>query len=435
MDLKALYDLFLASSGIATDTRMLSHGNLFFALKGERFDGNQFVQQALDKGALVAVVDDKNIPNHPSLFRVSDTLEALQSLARHHRHQFSIPMLAITGSNGKTTTKELIVAVLDSQYNTLGTKGNLNNHIGVPLTLLQLQPKTEIAVIEMGANHQGEIDNLCQIAEPTHGLITNVGKAHLEGFGGIEGVKKGKSELYRYLKDGIIFVNQADSVLLSLANPNDRKVLYYLQSTDTTNDSGVYGTRLISDEGFLKVAFHGDSGEWVEVQSQLTGRYNLPNLLAAITIGKYFKVPAAKIRMALESYVPGGNRSQLLSHNGGWIMLDAYNANPTSMEAAIRHLIAAPGFRKKAFLGDMFELGAETEEEHQRIADVADHEAIEEVVLVGKHFAEFARKKGWRHFDTAATAQSYFQKLDFSGYLILIKGSRGMQMENLLKEK
>ncbi len=432
MDLLTLYNLFLSGSDISTDSRNVKQGDIFFALKGDHFNGNEYALKAIDSGAVLAVVDDPNLPDHPSYYKVENVLKTLQWLANHHRKQFTIPVLAVTGSNGKTTTKELVSAVLGTHYPTHYTKGNLNNHIGVPLTLLSMPQHTEIAVIEMGANHQGEINDLCLIAEPTHGLITNIGKAHLEGFGGEEGVKKGKSELYRYLKDGCIFLNQKDETLLSLSEVNKIKIMYTLSDQPDAKNAP-YEIQNLSTDEFLKVAFLSENGEYLTVQTHLTGIYNLGNIMSAVAVGKYFKVPGVKIKEALSNYIPSQNRSQYVSYKGAKVILDAYNANPSSMEAALKNLISIRHNYKIALLGDMFELGGAAPEEHQKIADIADNEAIKLVVLVGKNFEVAAKKKNWIHFNSAAEAKPYFEALPFSNALILIKGSRGMKLESLLE--
>jgi len=432
MDLQSLYRLFLSGSGISTDSRNVKKGDIFFALKGDHFDGNKYAFQAMESGAVLAVVDDENLPENSAFYKVNNALETIQLLANYHRKQFSIPIIGITGSNGKTTTKELISAVLSTHYPTHFTKGNLNNHIGVPLTLLSMPQHTEIAVIEMGANHQGEINNLCHIAEPTHGVITNIGKAHLEGFGGIEGVKKGKSELFRYLKDGCIFLNQMDDVLVDLSIENRKKIIYTLSDNPDPNNAP-YEIKNLPTQEFLKVAFLSENGVYLIAQTNLTGQYNLGNIMAAIAIGKYFKVPGLKIKMALEHYIPSQNRSQYVEFKGAKIILDAYNANPSSMEAALNNLIAINHPYKIAILGDMFELGEEAPYEHIKIADIADNEQIQQVVLLGKNFNNAAKNKKWRHFDTALEAIDYFKSLPFLNSLILIKGSRGMKLESLLE--
>lgn len=432
MDLQSLYQLFLSGGGISTDSRNVKKGDIFFALKGDHFDGNQYALQSVQNGAVLAVVDDQGLPDHPSLYKVLDSLDTLQRLANLHRKQFSIPIFAITGSNGKTTTKELVAAVLNIHYPTHYTKGNLNNHIGVPLTLLAMPLNTEIAVIEMGANHQGEINDLCHIAEPTHGLITNIGKAHLEGFGGVEGVKIGKSELFKYLKDGCIFLNQMDETLISLSLDNKKKIIYTLSEQPDPNNA-LYEIENLPTQEFLKVAFLSENGDNITAQTHLTGNYNLGNIMSAIAVGKYFKVPGAKIKMALENYVPSQNRSQYISYKGGKIILDAYNANPSSMEAALNNLFSIPHLNKIAILGDMFELGDEAPFEHKKIADFADNSLLSQVILIGKNFEQVALEKKWVHFETVTEAKKYFDSLPFPTALLLIKGSRGMKLESLVE--
>ena len=432
MDLQSLYQLFLSGCGISTDSRNVKKGDIFFALKGDHFDGNQYALQSLQNGAVLAVVDDHRLPDQPALFKVLDVLDTLQRLANFHRKQFSIPIIGITGSNGKTTTKELIAAVLNIHYPTHFTKGNLNNHIGVPLTLLAMPLNSEIAVIEMGANHQGEINDLCNIAEPTHGLITNIGKAHLEGFGGLEGVKIGKSELYRYLKDGCIFLNQMDDTLVSLSLDNKKIIIYTLSDQPDPNNA-LYEIENLPTQEFLNVAFLSENGDYLSAQTHLTGNYNLGNIMSAIAVGKYFKVPGFKIKAALENYVPSQNRSQYVAYKGGKIILDAYNANPSSMEAALNNLFSIPHTNKIAILGDMFELGDDAPYEHKKIADIADNSLISQVILIGKNFEQAALEKKWVHFNTALEAKKYFNSLPFSNSLLLMKGSRGMKLESLLE--
>lgn len=432
MDIQSLYQLFLSGCGISTDSRNVKKGDIFFALKGEHFDGNEYAEQSLQKGAVVAVVDDQSLPDNPAFYKVVNSLDILQQLANFHRKHFSIPIIAITGSNGKTTTKELIAAILMAHYPTHYTKGNLNNHIGVPLTLLEMPLTSEIAVIEMGANHQGEINDLCRIAEPTHGLITNVGKAHLEGFGGVEGVKIGKSELYKYLKDGCVFINQMDETLVSLSLDNKKKIIYTLSENPDPNNA-FYEIKYLSTKEFLKVAFLSENGENLSAQTHLTGYYNLGNIMSAIAVGKYFKVPGIKIKTALENYVPSQNRSQYVDYKEGKIILDAYNANPSSMEAALNNLFSIPRKNKIAILGDMFELGEEAPFEHKKIADFADNPSLSQVILIGKNFEQPALDKKWVHFNTASEAKQYFDSLPFSDSLILIKGSRGMKLESLIE--
>ncbi len=430
-----LYQLFKASTGISTDSRKIKKGNLFFALKGPNFDGNQFALQCLEKGASYAVVDDQNLEKHKGLIFVDDVLKTLQNLATFHRRQFKIPIIAITGSNGKTTTKELISEILGLHYQTHFTKGNFNNHLGVPLTLLEIEEGTEMAVIEMGANHQGEIAKLCEIAEPTHGVITNIGKAHLEGFGGIEGVKRGKSELYRYLAahNGVAFVNLDEKFLDDLSNTVNRKVLY-LQSAHPDSAASHLETKLLEVEPNIKVAFWDDERtKLVEAKSHLPGIYNFNNIQTAVSIGRYFEVPAFKIKKAIETYYPQNNRSQILKHAGNTFILDAYNANPTSMRNALEHLAKRSAEKKIAIIGDMLELGEYSVQEHQSILDDAGAKAFDYLIIVGEEFGKTEKGKiPCLHFMDIKALKDWFWKQKFENYLILLKGSRGISLEKLL---
>lgn len=436
MDIQQLYPIFLWSRHVTTDSRQVKKGTLFFALRGDRYDGNLFAAQALADGASYAVVDNPDVVKDDRYILVEDALQTLQELALHHRRQFHIPIIAITGSNGKTTTKELVAAVMGSHYPIHFTQGNLNNHIGVPLTLLGLSAQTEVAVIEMGANHQGEIDALCRIAEPTHGLITNIGKAHLEGFGGIEGVKRGKSELYRFLaeQDGLVFINQDEPFLTELATPV-RKRVYYRQSAEPSMDHHPIEVKLLQTQPFLKVAFLQDEGDLLEVQTHLVGTYNLSNLMAAIALGKYFKVPSLKIKAAIEAYIPGNNRSQLVPWGTNTLLLDAYNANPTSMEHALQSFAQLAASRKVVLLGDMFEVGEEGPKEHQRIAELASTLGFDDVVLIGSLFAAPAQALGLLHFPNAVALRTWFREQAWENTHVLIKGSRGMRLESILTDE
>ncbi len=431
MSIADLYDLFRASTGVCTDTRMIADGNLFFALKGANFDGNRFAQQALDAGANYAVVDDPKWEGHAQMVVVSDVLSSLQDLATYHRQQFDIPLLAITGSNGKTTTKELISRVMDSHYPVHYTKGNFNNHIGVPLTLLAMPLGTEMAVIEMGANHQKEIAALCQIARPTHGIITNIGKAHLEGFGGIEGVKKGKGELYDYLAQhrGLAFINRDEAFLTDMAQAVAVKLFY-----QRTQRPGLFQFQLLDDDNFLQLAFKDYDGRETVIRSQLTGAYNFHNIMAAVAIGVYFKVPADRIKSAVESYIPKNNRSQLLEWHGNQVILDAYNANPSSMEHALRNLERKPAADKLAILGDMLELGEVSPAEHLQIATLAKS-VTPNLILVGKEFKAAAEQLQLQHFEGALDLRPWLHEQNYQDKLILIKGSRGIGLERILSKE
>jgi UDP-N-acetylmuramoyl-tripeptide--D-alanyl-D-alanine ligase len=434
MEIASLHQLFVnANKAVSTDSRKIEPGCIFFALRGENFNGNQYAQAALEKGASYAVVDDPDLAKTSHCILVDDVLTTLQDLARYHRRQLHIPIIAITGSNGKTTTKELIATVLSSQYRIHYTQGNLNNHIGVPLTLLQLDQQLEVAVIEMGANHQGEIDQLCRIAEPTHGLITNIGKAHLEGFGGIEGVKKGKSELYRYLAetDGLAFVNNDEPFLVDLSAVV-RKRIYYELSEVPDPQHKPYEVKLLQLQPFIRVAFLDDHVQLIESSSKLMGIHNFQNIKTAVTLGKYFKVPGEKIKAAIESYNPNMNRSQIIPWGSNSILLDAYNANPSSMEVTLRSFAENSLGNKVVILGDMFELGDSAPVEHERIAQLASSLNFEQVVLVGKHFSKAAQQLGCIHFDKVEELKGWFTSQSWENKAILIKGSRGMALERVL---
>jgi UDP-N-acetylmuramoyl-tripeptide--D-alanyl-D-alanine ligase len=429
--LEEIYSVFLqCGQSVCTDTRKILKGSVFFALKGPNFDANSFAAEAVAAGCGYAVIDDEKYTFSNTLL-VDNVLDTLQALATHHRKQFTIPVLAITGSNGKTTNKELINAVMSRKYNTLSTVGNLNNHIGVPLTLLRLNSEHQFAIIEMGANHRGEIDDLSRIAAPDYGLITNIGKAHLEGFGGIEGVKQGKSELYRFLKeiDGRAFVNGDDEVLAGLASEIDKvtygcKKLYDVIGKDYTTGDTVsfkYTTRY-REKNWEKIDM---------ITTGIIGNYNFVNCLAAACVGTYFEVPAEEIRHALESYTPDMNRSQLVRTKSNTVILDAYNANPNSMKAAIENFAKYAGDNKLLLLGDMFELGEFSRQEHEKIIALLMEKKMDKVFLVGNEFMQ-VEAGNFQKFKTTAECLGYLKELGVSGSTILIKGSRSMRMESLL---
>jgi UDP-N-acetylmuramoyl-tripeptide--D-alanyl-D-alanine ligase len=426
-----IYKRYLsAHQKVCTDTRQITKDALFFALKGGNFDGNTFARKALEMGCSAVIADDASLAAEPNILVVPDVLKALQQLARHHRNQLKIPFLAITGSNGKTTNKELINAVLSKKYNVLATKGNLNNHIGVPLTLLSITDEHQFAVIEMGANHQGEINELCEIADPDFGLITNIGKAHLEGFGGIEGVKKGKGELFAYIraKGAKVVVNGDDDVLSEMAFNHNQitfgcKKLYDLIGKDCTDSETVsfkFTTRY-GEKDFTKLPV---------VKTQIIGHYNLNNCLAAACIGNYFEVSDAEIKEALENYVPDMNRSQLVKTKNNTLILDAYNANPNSMKAAIDNFAQYPAEHKLVLLGDMFELGEYAAAEHQQVVDLLLSHGIKEVMLVGKEFCAL-KSVPYTQFASTESCLEALQQRALSGFTVLIKGSRSMKMETL----
>ena len=433
MHIEALYEIFLQCSKVFTDSRQSVPNGLFIALRGDHFDGNKYAVNALEQGASFAVVDDPAIVQGDRYILVENTLTTLQLLARHHRRQFIIPVIAITGSNGKTTTKELISSVLTTHYKVHATRGNLNNHIGVPLTLLSMPLQTEVCVVEMGANHQGEIDTLCHIAEPTHGLITNIGKAHLEGFGGIEGVKKGKGELFQYLAktNGTVFINKDEPFLEELAQDVKKKIFFIQQEEPNPNYSHLE-VKLLAVRPFIKVAFLIETGQLLEVQSHLIGAYNFNNIKTAVSLGKYFKVPGEKIKAAIESYIPANNRSQIIKRNSNTFVLDAYNANPSSMQLALSNLREMTAPHKIAILGDMLELGDYAAEAHETIARLATEQQLHQVVLVGPLFKPIAKQLSIRHFSDTKKLKTWFLKQHFINSLILIKGSRGIGLERLL---
>lgn len=426
MDTTSLYHIFLQYPKVYTDTRQAVPDSIFFALKGPSFDGNQYAQEALEKGAAYAVVDDATIAskNPEKLLLVDDALTSLQALAKHHREQFNIPFVAITGSNGKTTTKELVAAVLSSHFRTSTTVGNLNNHIGIPLTLLRIPKDTEIAVIEMGANHQKEIESYCTYVQPTHGIITNCGKAHLEGFGGIEGVRKGKGELYDFLRKnkGTIFMYNDYDYLHSMSSGVHEIVGY------GTKEGAIIGQSLTSNP-FLTVGI-SKGIQFNKIHTHLVGDYNLPNVLCAVAIGKYFNVPDEKILSAIESYNPTNNRSQWMELGGHKIILDAYNANPTSMQAAISNFAALPEENKIVCLGGMMEMGDASLEEHEFLIKNLEHHNWSEVILVGGDFNKVPHN--YHFFETAEQAVAWMKQQQFKKSTILIKGSRSMRMEKIL---
>ncbi|MET0392961.1 MAG: UDP-N-acetylmuramoyl-tripeptide--D-alanyl-D-alanine ligase [Chitinophagaceae bacterium] len=428
--MEELYAIYRQFPSVQTDTRKLQSGSLFFALKGANFNGNVFARQALDAGAAYAIIDEAAFEIPGKTILVDDVLTALQQLARHHREQFlerQVPFIAITGSNGKTTTKELIHAVLSTSYKTYTTEGNLNNQIGIPLTILKIKDDAAIAVIEMGANHQQEIAAYCAYAQPTHGLITNAGKAHLEGFGGPEGVKKGKGELFDYLRTlphGFAFVNWDYDYLREMSKGISGIIKY-----GTGSDAHVIG-RVLSNDPLLEVEIVQGLNE-KEISTQLVGEYNLPNVLAAVTVGKFFNVPESQIRTAIETYVPSNSRSQLVQQGGNRIILDAYNANPSSMKLAIENFARLRSDNKILMLGAMAELGEQSLDEHQAIAGLIAQHSWKQVVLVGGDFLKINHP--WLSFENAAQAKQWLQQQHFTDVHLLIKGSRSMQMEKVLE--
>lgn len=421
--IEELYKIYLQNPSVQTDTRKLKAGDLFFALKGPNFNGNRFAQQAINTGAAYAVIDEEKYHIEGKTFLVADVLTSLQQLAQHHRQQFTVPFLAITGSNGKTTTKELIHAVLSSSFKTYTTEGNLNNHIGVPLTILKIKSDAQFVVIEMGANHLREIASYCEIALPTHGLITNCGKAHLEGFGSEEGVRKGKGELYDHLRDnkGTAFI-MWDYPYLRDMSTGISKIYKY-----GTTDADIIGN-VAEHTRFMNVAF--TNGFQGTIQTALVGDYNLPNVLAAVAVGKYFDVPEEKIKASIETYTPTNSRSQFFQKGSNKIILDAYNANPSSMRAAIENFAKTEGTNKILALGAMAELGADSLKEHNGIIKEIDKYQWSDVLLVGGDFMKADHT--FRKFGTPTEAGEFLQKDKPENAFLLIKGSRSMQMEKLL---
>lgn len=425
--IKDLYDVYLKHPKISTDTRSIEPNSLFFALKGQNFDGNKFAEDAIKAGAAFAIIDDANFDKSEKTILVDDVLATLQGLANYHRKQLKIPFLAITGSNGKTTTKELVNSVLSKKYKTLATKGNLNNHIGVPLTLLSISNEIEFAIIEMGANHQKEISLLCDIAMPDYGIITNIGKAHLEGFGGIEGIKKGKGEMYDFIKlhKGKIFLNSDSEELKEMLTTRSLNAITYGKS----NDADLVG-EIIREQPTISFKWKWKNGAFNVVESQLPGVYNFPNFLCAACVGSYFGVEENKINQALSSYVADNNRSQIIKKNNKTILLDAYNANPSSMEAAIRNFVKLDAERKIVFLGNMLELGDQAKFEHQKLVNLIKQNNFKEVYLVGNLFKDVSN--GFHYFENVDQCIDAIKESEFNNATILIKGSRGSKMEKLL---
>lgn len=434
MTIDQLYALYLSHPIISTDTRNIATGSIFFALKGPNFNANTFAQEALSKGAEYAIVDEKEFVTSDKTILVDDVLTTLQQLAKHHRMALNIPVIAIVGSNGKTTTKELITSVLKQQFNVLATPGNFNNHIGLPLTLLKLQASHQIAVIEMGANHIGENAELCEIACPDMGLITNNGRDHLEGFGSIEGVAQSNSELYYYLlkQNGIAFVNANDEWLVRMANRLTNKITYAANAeTKQANAHCIGIASALRPEIQFTYTFNGNTFN-TPVHSCLSGDYNFDNIMAAVVIGKHLNMNDELIRKGVEEYVPQNNRSQVIKKEHNTIYLDAYNANPSSLEAALRNFAAMDIPHKIAIIGDMFEMGSYAEQEHQNMITFCEKLGLEKVWLVGEEFSK-QKAEGMLQFKTTADAITEIKQQELSGKNIFIKGSRGMKLESLLE--
>lgn len=421
-----IYSKFLAHPIVSTDSRKVKPGSIFFALKGESFNGNEFAGRALESGAAYAIVDDSGYVVNESCILVDDVISTLQALSKYHRLQFNIPVIAITGTNGKTTTKELICRVLSKKYRTLATQGNLNNHIGVPLTLLSLTSDTEVAIIEMGANHPGEIDFLCNLAQPGYGLITNIGKAHLEGFGSFEGVIRTKTELYQFLQKhgGEIFLNNEDELLKE--HSMGIKTIRYGSSPADLACNNIFA------DPFLAMNLRLRDGSSLQIESKLYGRYNAGNILAAACIGQYFKVPPEEIKSAIEEYQPGNNRSQISKTEHNLLILDAYNANPSSMTAAIETFVASAYPEKSVILGDMLELGQDSDQEHLKILDLVDQHSFKHVYLVGPIFTRLNSKRENICFQDSGLAKMWFEHHKLENASVLLKGSRGIRLEKLV---
>ena len=427
-NIESLYQHYLKYPVVCTDTRTITKNCLFFALKGDNYNGNTFAADALKQGAAFAIIDDAQFADQEKCILVSDALTALQDLAKHHRKQLTIPVIGLTGSNGKTTTKELINAVLAEKYKTFATKGNLNNHIGVPLSILSLTHDVEIAIIEMGANHQKEIEMLCEIAQPTHGLITNVGMAHLEGFGGFEGVKKGKAELYAYIKktNGNTFIYRDNPDLIAMSTAaNLNKMIFY----GTGNENFISG-ELVHTDPLIELKWANDSDTF-NANVNLTGTYNFENVLTAICIGNFFEVAPEAINKGLANYFPINNRSQLTKAEHNMVICDFYNANPSSMNAALINLKALSGNHKTIIIGDMFELGAEAAEQHQNIVSLANEFNFEGQIFIGENFFKLKGQLKGNFFKTLNEANVFLTENPIKDSLVLLKGSRGMALEQL----
>jgi UDP-N-acetylmuramoyl-tripeptide--D-alanyl-D-alanine ligase len=440
MSIENLYTKYLASTGITTDTRNIGPGSMFFALKGEKFNANHFAAEALDKGAAYAVVDeivsaDWSNKYSGQMILVDNVLAALQQLAGHHRAQLKCPVLAITGSNGKTTTKELTAAVLAKKFKTYATKGNLNNHIGVPLTILSIRNDVEFAVIEMGANHQGEIASYCQYTDPGYGLITNVGMAHTEGFGGFEGVIKGKTELYHYIAahHGKIFVNAGNGILFNKASELGLGVQSDSLVTYGTSEDAYCSGRIISGGETLSFAVNSSGGE-VIIATNLVGEYNFENAMSAVCVGKYFGVPMPHIKQAIESYMPSNNRSQKINFGTNTIILDAYNANPASMMEALNNFSKIEAPAKSVILGEMMELGEYSKTEHEKVFQKANDMHLQKRVFVGAGFAFLKNKPGVTYFENTDDLKTWFRLNPFNNSYLLVKGSRKNELEKILKD-
>ncbi len=428
MDISALYQLFTRNPYIVTDSRSSVKNSIFFGLRGERFNGNRFAAEALNKGALYAVVDDPEVIDGDRYILVGDSLATLQELAAFHRNHLDIPLIAITGSNGKTTTKELAAGILSTQYRVKATSGNLNNHIGVPLTLLGMDGTTEIGIVEMGANHPGEIALLCRLARPDYGLITNIGHAHLEGFGNIDGVKKAKGELYEYLEEngGLIFCNAEDETLREMLESVHTGIMYYGAGNET-----VCSGEVLSANPFLSFRLRLRNTEYMELETLLVGSYNLENILAAVALGLHFRIIPDNIFHKLQGWSSGNNRSQRVETDRNVLILDAYNANPTSMILALESFNLQDHQRKVLILGDMLELGENAGQSHEAILKRVVEMDCHEVFLVGPIFSAMQLPGEIRAFGSVEELEGWLGRHPLENRLILLKGSRGISLERL----
>ncbi|MGD2035836.1 MAG: UDP-N-acetylmuramoyl-tripeptide--D-alanyl-D-alanine ligase [Bacteroidales bacterium] len=423
-DINLFYKKYFKPGNVCTDSRTIKPGDIFVALKGEKFNGTRFIKKALESGAATAVTDDASIAGK-NIYPVGDTLLFLQNLATHHRKHSGFHVIGLTGTNGKTTTKELIRSVIEKKYSCKATMGNLNNHIGVPLTLLSIPSGTEYAIIEMGANHQGEIARLCQIALPDSGLITNIGMAHLEGFGGIDGVLKAKNELYSYLinNNNTIYLNGADEKLSRIIQTYKNKVIY-------NDPAGICSGEVIEDYPELKIKITYDQQHRFIVQTNLYGGYNLENILAAACIGVDLDIPFRDINKAIEDYVPANHRSQILKLGSNKIILDCYNANPTSMQQALMSFSRFKADKKLVILGSMKELGDHSQREHQKLLDLLEKYHFKECILIGNEFSA-GRTGPFTFFASFDEFRNSFEPEKFNDYAILVKGSRANELERI----
>jgi len=432
MTIPEIYELFLSHRALSTDTRLNVAGSLFFALRGETFNGNEFAREAISKGAAYAVVDEGEFAGDQRFIKVEDTLVTLQELARFHRQQIKAGIIAITGSNGKTTTKELIREILAKKYKVCATEGNLNNHIGVPLSLLRMPEDMDFGIIEMGANHIGEIDHLCHIAQPGFGIITNIGRAHLEGFGSLEGVKQAKGELYNYLSGnkGKIFINAGNDMLMQMAGGFKGDMIKYGNSPDSLCSASVKEVHPTVSAG---IRWSDQTGTEYTCSSGLVGSYNLENILAAACVGRYFDVNSEDIIKAIEEYDPGMMRSQLLETDENLIVVDTYNANPSSMQAAILDFAADPHPYKILVLGEMKELGDEEMKEHERLIGYLADKPFDKILLVGTVFSKLTVPDNFVRFDSVSECEKWLEENRVKNAKILLKGSRLVKLEELIK--